>query len=104
MTQAAKDINNTVYVRLEGGYSKENDIFVVGCSTSEVAGEKIGTSGSDEIAAQLFDGFKRLKKAANIHLAFQCCEHLNRALVVERETMTKFNLEQVTVIPTPSAG
>lgn len=104
MEQVTKHINHIVDEWLEIGYLKEKDIFVVGCSTSEVAGERIGTSGSEKIAEQLFKGLQRLKQEANIHLAFQCCEHLNRALVVERETMSQFKLEEVTVIPTPSAG
>ncbi|HLS20067.1 MAG TPA: TIGR01440 family protein [Bacillota bacterium] len=104
MEQVSKDVKNIVNEWLEEGYLKENDIFVIGCSTSEVAGEQIGTSGSEQIAAELFSGLEILKKEANIHLAFQCCEHLNRALVVERETMKAFNLDQVTVIPSPSAG
>jgi len=104
MEDVAQHVKNVVEEWLEADYLKENDIFVIGCSTSEIAGERIGTSGSEQIANDLFKAFNLLKQQANIHLAFQCCEHLNRALVVERETMEAFNLDQVTVIPTPSAG
>lgn len=104
MEQIVKDIEQIINEWLEKDILKANDIFIIGCSTSEVAGEQIGTSGSEEIAASLYAGFYELKTKANIHLAFQCCEHLNRALVVERDTLLQFNLEQVTVIPTPSAG
>ncbi|WP_373453636.1 TIGR01440 family protein [Paucisalibacillus globulus] len=83
---------------------KSGSIFVTGCSTSEVAGEHIGTSGNEDIAAQLFSALTAAKLRTGIHLAFQCCEHLNRALVVERETAEEFGLEEVSVIPVPKAG
>lgn len=80
------------------------DFFVIGCSTSEVAGEHIGTSGSEELAAIIFASLNELKKKTNVNLVFQCCEHLNRALVMERETFaTRFH-EEVTVVPVRRAG
>ncbi|WP_407944351.1 TIGR01440 family protein [Ornithinibacillus californiensis] len=81
-----------------------DSIFVIGCSTSEVAGERIGTAGSEEIAFEIFSSIKKLQESTGIRLAFQCCEHLNRALVVERETAEKYQLEEVSVIPVPKAG
>lgn len=81
-----------------------NDILVIGCSTSEVAGSEIGTSGSEEIAAVLFATLKQWSEKTNVHLAFQCCEHLNRALVIESNIQQAFHLEKVSVVPTPSAG
>ncbi|WP_138420782.1 TIGR01440 family protein [Aquibacillus sediminis] len=89
---------------VEAGYLTEGNLFVVGCSTSEIAGERIGTSGSEEIAAILFDQMKKLQLKTDVQLAFQCCEHLNRALVVEKQTMERYRLEQVSVIPVPKAG
>jgi uncharacterized protein (TIGR01440 family) len=83
---------------------KNRSIFVTGCSTSEVAGEHIGTAGSEDIASQIFSSLLELKRRTGIHLAFQCCEHLNRALVVERETAEEYRLEEVSVIPIPKAG
>ncbi|WP_078556155.1 TIGR01440 family protein [Bacillus alkalicellulosilyticus] len=82
----------------------EHDIFVIGTSTSEVIGERIGTSGSETVSEALFQAFITFRKKTNVHLAFQCCEHLNRALVVERETANMFQLEEVTVIPVKKAG
>lgn len=82
----------------------QDDLFVIGCSTSEVAGEHIGTSGSEKIGELIFEALKDLRERTGIQLAFQCCEHINRALVVERDTMIKYNLEEVSVIPQPSAG
>ncbi|TCT26397.1 uncharacterized protein (TIGR01440 family) [Melghiribacillus thermohalophilus] len=83
---------------------KQGMTVVVGCSTSEIAGKRIGTSGSMEIAAVLFSELEGLKERTGISLAFQGCEHINRALVVERETMEQKHLEQVSVIPVPKAG
>ncbi|WP_188456675.1 TIGR01440 family protein [Virgibacillus oceani] len=82
----------------------KGNLFVIGCSTSEIAGKHIGTAGSEELAAIVFNELEVLKNKTAIKLAFQCCEHLNRALVVEQETMDAHQLEQVSVIPVPTAG
>ncbi|MGL4521275.1 MAG: TIGR01440 family protein [Bacilli bacterium] len=79
-------------------------IIVIGCSTSEVLGENIGTYGSEEVASILFETLARFSNRAGWHLAFQCCEHLNRALVVSQETMRRYSLEQVSVVPVSQAG
>src|SRR5690554_2963977 len=79
-------------------------LFVVGCSTSEVAGKRIGTAGTFEIAEMIFRRLKALQEKTKVQLAFQCCEHLNRALVVERETAEKKGFEIVSVIPVREAG
>ena len=83
---------------------KKGDIFVVGCSSSEVGGEKIGTNSSEEIGKALFDGIQSVLKERGIFLAAQCCEHLNRSLVIEKACMEKYNLEEVCVVPHPQAG
>ncbi|WP_017756611.1 TIGR01440 family protein [Calidifontibacillus oryziterrae] len=79
-------------------------ILVIGCSTSEVIGERIGTSGTEEVAAALYEVFSDFKEKTGVQLAFQCCEHLNRALVVEQETALAKGLEPVSVIPVRKAG
>ena len=61
------------------------DMFVVGCSTSEVLGEKIGTHSSLDAAGALFAGIDQALRERGVFLAAQCCEHLGRALIVERE-------------------
>ncbi|HEX6594803.1 MAG TPA: TIGR01440 family protein [Bacillota bacterium] len=99
-----KDIDSLVLEWVESSYLQRDDLFVIGCSTSEVAGERIGTAGSEEVAAQIFQGLQKLQRMTKVHLAFQCCEHLNRALVMERKTMNKYGLEEVAVIPVSSAG
>lgn len=83
---------------------RAGDLFVVGCSSSEVCGEKIGTHSSVEVAEAVFAGISGVLQARGILLAAQCCEHLNRALIVERAACEKFGLDEVNVIPQPKAG
>ncbi|WAA09656.1 TIGR01440 family protein [Fervidibacillus albus] len=83
---------------------KPNQIFVIGCSTSEVIGEKIGTAGSLEVAKMLYSEIKAFAKKNGLQLAIQCCEHLNRALVVERNVQEERGYDEVSVIPVPNAG
>lgn len=83
---------------------KEGQTVVIGCSTSEVLGEKIGTSGSLDTALELYNGLNDVFKAKGINLAAQCCEHLNRAIIVERETAEKLGCEIVCVVPQIHAG
>lgn len=80
------------------------DILVIGCSTSEVMGQRIGSSSNIDTAQELIRALMDKAEQYKWSLAIQCCEHLNRALVIERETMVKYNLEEVTVIPKPNAG
>ncbi|MFD1409761.1 TIGR01440 family protein [Kroppenstedtia eburnea] len=79
-------------------------LLVMGVSTSEVAGQRIGSGGSDEVAAAILEGALQVQGSYGYHLAFQCCEHLNRALVVNRRTQEQFQLTEVTAVPVPGAG
>ena len=88
----------------EAAKLRAGDLFVVGCSTSEVLGEKIGTHSSLDAAGALFAGIRQALQERGIWLAAQCCEHLGRALIVEREACEKYRLEEVNVIPQPKAG
>lgn len=83
---------------------KPDNVLVVGCSTSEVAGAKIGTSGTLEVAEMIYEELKSYADKEQIHLAFQCCEHLNRALVLERSLAEEKAWEEVSVIPSRNAG
>lgn len=83
---------------------EEGQILVIGCSTSEVAGERIGSYSSPELAEALFQGIYKAAKEAKIFLAAQCCEHLNRALILERDACEKYGYEEVNVVPQPKAG
>ncbi|MHC0036526.1 TIGR01440 family protein [Pseudoneobacillus sp. C159] len=80
------------------------NILVVGCSTSEVIGQKIGTAGTFEVAEMIFEKLKWFQQETGVGLAFQCCEHLNRALVVERSILEEKSLEEVSVVPARTAG
>ena len=83
---------------------KKGDILVIGCSTSEVMGKLIGTGSSVEAAKAIMDAVLPKIKEHGLYLAVQCCEHLNRCLVVERECMEKYDFEQVSVKPALHAG
>ena len=80
------------------------DLFVVGCSSSEVGGEKIGTHSSLELAEAVLAGVLPVLRREGIFLAAQCCEHLNRALIVERQAAKEHRLNTVNVLPQPKAG
>ncbi|UJL45991.1 TIGR01440 family protein [Virgibacillus sp. NKC19-16] len=101
---ARQDIERVVDEWVSGDYLKVGDLFVIGCSTSEVIGKNIGTSGSEEVASILFDAMKKLQQQTGVNLVFQACEHINRALVMEKEISQKYQLEEVSVIPVPKAG
>ncbi len=88
----------------EAANLQEGQIVVVGCSTSEVLGKKIGTAGTLDVANALLAGFEKALGGKNIFLAVQCCEHLNRALVVPCACMEKYGLEEVSVVPHAHAG
>ena len=77
-------------------------IVVVGCSTSEVLGARIGSNSSPDTAKQIFDALLDCAKEKGFYLAIQCCEHLNRAIITERAAVP--NAEVVNVVPQPKAG
>lgn len=83
---------------------KKGQLLVVGCSTSEVIGGKIGTMSSPEAAEAVFTGIYRAVQERGVYLAAQCCEHLNRALILEAEAAERFGYEEVNVMPQPKAG
>ena len=77
---------------------------MVGCSTSEVAGHTIGKASIPAVAAALLEGLYPVLRERGIYLAAQCCEHLNRALIIERACAEKYGLDEVAVRPAPKAG
>ena len=81
---------------------KKGQILVVGCSTSEVMGDRIGTNSSPETAKEIFDGIFEAAKEKGVFIAAQCCEHLNRAIITEADAVP-FS-EPVNVVPQPKAG
>ena len=83
---------------------KAGDLLVIGCSSSEVVGEHIGKGSSMEAAQAVFAGVYPVLKERGIYLAAQCCEHLNRALILGQEAAEKFGYEPVNVRPWAHAG
>lgn len=86
----------------EAASLKKGQIVVIGCSSSEVGGGKIGTASSPEIAAAIYEGFSQVFTSQGIYMAAQCCEHLNRAIVIEQNALPF--AEPVNVVPQPKAG
>lgn len=93
---------NAVKELIEIAKLKKGDILVVGCSTSEVVGSKIGTNSDPNTAELIFEGIYNTLKDKGIYLAVQCCEHLNRAIVTERAAVPF--ADAVNVIPQKKAG
>lgn len=89
---------------LEASALHAGDILVIGCSSSEIVGETIGHGSSFDTAAEVFATVMPILKEKGIFLAAQCCEHLNRALIIERACAEKYGLEEVCVVPQPKAG
>lgn len=83
---------------------KQGDCLIVGCSSSEVNGDLMGTNSSVKTAEEIFEVIHQMTREKGIYLAAQCCEHLNRAVVVEAEYASQNHLEEVNVRPEPKAG
>ena len=89
---------------LEAAHLETGDIFVVGCSSSEIMGGHIGHDSSMEAAAAVLAGVQPPLQEQGVYLAAQCCEHLNRAIVLEREAAKAYGCQIVAAIPQPHAG
>lgn len=101
----ADTVEKVLLELVEAGGIRKQQMIVIGTSTSEVLGYHIGTSGTVDVAREVFKGVQRAREAAGFYPVFQCCEHLNRALVAEEEVLERYPaLEQVTVVPVPKAG
>ena len=98
--QANEAINELINI---SGIQK-GDIVVVGCSSSEIVGGHIGKNSSMEAAQTVFNAIYSALKQHGVYLAVQCCEHLNRALIIERECADKYGYEIVNVVPWQHAG
>ena len=97
-------VSTAVTELLDAAGLKAGDLFVVGCSSSEVLGGTIGKASSEEAAQAVFRGVYPLLKERGIWLAAQCCEHLNRALIVEEACAEQYGYDPVAVVPRPKAG
>lgn len=98
------DTKNAITELVEKSNLKKGDLVAVGCSSSEILGEHIGKGSSPETGAGVAKAILSVLNEMGIFLAAQCCEHLNRALVIEREAAEKYMLEEVCVRPMPKAG
>lgn len=100
----SEDIAKAAIELIQTANLKKNDILVVGCSTSEIMGHKIGSESVLEVAGAVFGGIYPVLEAKGIFLAAQCCEHLNRAIILEEEAARYYNYEFVNVRPQLKAG
>ena len=94
----------TELVDLDRPFFNPVRLLAVGGSSSEMAGGTIGHQSTYELGEALAEAALTLAKARGFECAFQCCEHLNRALVVERRTAERYGLEIVCAVPRPKAG
>jgi len=83
---------------------EKGDIFVIGCSSSEICGKRIGSFSSMDAAKAVYDAVAPALKEKGVYLAAQCCEHLNRAVIVEKECARLYRLTEVNAIPHAHAG
>ncbi|MBQ5868699.1 MAG: TIGR01440 family protein [Lachnospiraceae bacterium] len=89
---------------IETANMKPGQIMVIGCSSSEIAAHTIGRYSSKEVGETVFNALNNVAKKHQIYLAAQCCEHLNRAIIIEEEAAEKYGLEMVNVKPQLKAG
>ena len=104
LEQAALDLKAALTELTEVSGLKAGDLLVVGCSSSEICGGVIGHASSPETGKVVAETILAFCNERGIYLAAQCCEHLNRALIVEADVAEKFGYEEVCVIPQPKAG
>lgn len=103
-TQLTAQARQATEELLEAAHLETGDIFVVGCSSSEIMGGHIGHDSSMEAAAAVLAGVQPPLQEHGVYLAAQCCEHLNRAIVLEREVAKAYGCQIVAAIPQPHAG
>ena len=100
--QVRQEAANAAAQLAEAAHLHKGQIVVVGCSTSEVVGKKVGSWSTPEIANAIFEGLHSVFGPMGVYIAAQCCEHLNRAIIVEHDAVP--NGEIVNVVPQPKAG
>jgi uncharacterized protein (TIGR01440 family) len=104
MEQIKKQAKQAVTELIEAAGLQKGEILVIGCSSSEIVGETIGHGSSLEAAEAVYEAIAPILAEKGIYLAAQCCEHLNRALIIERACAKEYGLEPVCVVPQPKAG
>lgn len=88
----------------EAAHLRRGQIVVIGCSTSEVVGRQVGSWSTPEVADAIFRGLNSVFAPMGVYMAAQCCEHLNRSIVIEREAAKANGYQIVSAIPQPHAG
>ena len=101
-SELTKQAENVTKEIIEKAGLNRGQILVVGCSSSEICGDKIGSNSNLEAAQAVFQGIYKVLQEKGIYLAAQCCEHLNRAIIVEREAVPFSDI--VNVVPQPKEG
>ena len=102
VVQIKSDAAKAASELVEAAHLKKGDIVVVGCSTSETLGNQVGSHSVPEVGKAIYEGFQSVFGTQGIYIAAQCCEHLNRAIIIEHEAVP--NAEIVNVVPQPKAG
>ena len=102
LAQVKEEAANAARQLAEAAHLHRGQLVVVGCSTSEVVGHQVGSWSTPEVANAIFEGLNSVFAPMGVYIAAQCCEHLNRALIVEHEAVP--NCEIVNVMPQPKAG
>lgn len=103
-SELTRQAAEAVDILLASAIYREGDIFIVGCSTSEIIGKRIGTASSEDAAKAVMDAILPKVTAAGLFLAVQGCEHINRALCTSRACMERYGLQEVWVRPWLHAG
>lgn len=99
-----EQIKNSLFEIIELSKIKKGQILLIGCSTSEVCGYKIGSHSAEDVGFDLAKTAYDILKEKGIYLAAQCCEHLNRAVVISKEAVSKYRLDEVNVVPWLKGG
>lgn len=102
--EISQQLSEVLYYLKEAAQLEEGAVVVLGCSTSEVAGGRIGKNSVPELGDTIAETMISTCHDLGLNPVFQCCEHLNRALVMEKDLLKKLNLIQVNVMPVPKAG
>ncbi len=104
MAAVEEETAEAIRALLDAAALRRGDILVIGCSSSEIVGGQIGKNSSLEAAEAVYRAASPILREAGIFLAVQCCEHLNRALILERACAERYGYDAVSVCPKPKAG
>ena len=104
LSQVVSEAHTALQELLQVAKLRRGDILVLGASSSEITGQRIGSASSMDTAQAVFSAIYEVAQAHGLFLAVQCCEHLNRCLILEEEAARRYGYEPVNVVPHPHAG